>query len=141
MNEYGPGITKSEVIYVINFQKNGKTTGPDQIHAEVLKLIAEQEGTGLTHLTLLFNKLYNTGKIPANWLSSTFITLSKKINAFQCDDYRMISLMSYVLKVFLRIIHTRIFKKCEEHVDRVQFGFRNGVGTREALFCLNVLTQ
>lgn len=78
MNEYGPEITKSEVIHAINIQKNGKATG--QIHAEVLKLIAEQEGTGLIHLTSLFNKIYNTERISINWLRSTFITLPKKTN-------------------------------------------------------------
>lgn len=53
----------------------------------------------------------------------------------------MISLMSHVLKIFLRIIHTRIYKKCDIQVDNTQFGFRRGFGTREALFSLNVLAQ
>lgn len=53
----------------------------------------------------------------------------------------MISLMSHVLKIFLRIIHSRIYNKCEEQINDTQFGFRKGLGTREAIFCMNVLTQ
>lgn len=53
----------------------------------------------------------------------------------------MISLMSHVLKVFLNIIQNRIRPKCDEHLGDSQFGFRSGVGTREALFGLNVLVQ
>lgn len=49
--------------------------------------------------------------------------------------------MSQVLKIFIRIIHTRIYQKCENQIDQSQFGFRKGVGTREALFTLNILTQ
>lgn len=44
--------------------------------------------------------------------------------------------MSNVLKLFLKIIHKRIYKKCEEYLSETQFGFRNGLGTRDALFCI-----
>ncbi|XP_014487698.1 PREDICTED: uncharacterized protein LOC106751329, partial [Dinoponera quadriceps] len=39
------------------------------------------------------------------------------------------------------VVHTRINKKCEEYLSKTQFGFRNGFGTREALFGINVLIQ
>lgn len=141
VNELGPEITKDEVIRAVKLQKNKKATGPDNIYAEVLKVIAEQDGPSLKLLTTIINAIYTTGKIPTSWLKSTFITLPKKNNSSQCDDYRMISLMSHVLKIFIRIIHTRIYQKCENQIDQTQFGFRNGVGTREALFALNILTQ
>lgn len=70
--ESGPKI-KSEVIHAINVQKNGKATSPEKIHAEVLKLIAEQEGRGLIHLISLFNRIYSTGEILTDWqLSSPY---------------------------------------------------------------------
>lgn len=49
--------------------------------------------------------------------------------------------MSHTLKIFLRIIHNRIRQKCEEDLEETQFGFRNALGTREALFALNILLQ
>lgn len=49
--------------------------------------------------------------------------------------------MSHILKVFLKIIHERICPKIEHDISETQFGFRNGFGTREALFCLNVIIQ
>ncbi|XP_044750612.1 uncharacterized protein LOC123310952 [Coccinella septempunctata] len=141
INEKGPIISKQEVIHAIKAQKEGKATGLDKINAEVLKLIAENEGKTLDLLTALFNEIYNSGKIPSDWLRSTFVPLPKKPNSTHCDDYRIISLMSHVLKTFLRVIHARIYKKCEYQMDNTQFGFRNGMGTREALFSLNVLAQ
>jgi hypothetical protein len=141
INEKGPEITKEEVIHAVKPQKDGKATGPDNINVEILKLIADNESKSLDLITALFNKIYDTGKIPTDWLKSTFVALPKKSNSSQCDDYRILSLMSHVLKTFLRIIHTRIYKKCEFQMSDTQFGFRNGLGTREALFALNVLTQ
>lgn len=141
INEKGPEITKEEVIHAIKSQKNGKATGLDKINVEILKLIAENDSKSLDFLTTLFNKIYSSGKVPSDWLKSTFVTIPKKPNSSQCDDYRIISLMSHVLKTFLRIIHARIYRKCEYQMDNTQFGFRNGLGTREALFSLNVMTQ
>lgn len=40
-----------------------------------------------------------------------------------------------------RVIHDRIYRRCEEYMPSTQFGFRNYLGTREALFCLQVLLQ
>lgn len=95
----------------------------------------------LAPLTELFNTIYRTGIIPTDWLTSTFITLPKKPNAKWCSDHRTISLMSHTLKMFLKIIHNRICMKLEEELSDTQFGFRDALGTREALFAYNVSVQ
>jgi len=41
-------------------------------------------------------------------------------------------------KFFLKIIQ-RIYKKCESRISQNQFGFVNAVGTREALFAIQIL--
>lgn len=134
----GPTITKSEVIYSINNLKKDKTTGPDGICGDLLKLMKEDH---LDILTDLFNYVYDTGNIPDEWLISAFIPIPKKPTARKCEEYRTISLMSHVVKVFLKIVHGRLYPKLEQYISDTQFGFRNGVGTREALFSLNVLVQ
>lgn len=134
----GPPILKSEIQHAINNLKNNKTPGPDCIHSELLKLINDDN---IGYLTTLFNKIYNTGEFPQEWLKSTFIPIPKKANARTCNEYRLISLMSQVLKILLKIIHNRIYMKCEATIGMEQFGFRNGLGTREALFSLQILAQ
>lgn len=49
--------------------------------------------------------------------------------------------MSHTLKLFLKIIHKRVYKKVEEGIGPFQFGFRSGFGIREALFAFNLLLQ
>lgn len=61
----GPTLLKFEVIHAFSIAKNRKASGPDNI--------------GL--VVKLFNSIYETGEIPSDWLSSTFIALSKKTTA------------------------------------------------------------
>ncbi|CAG9828392.1 unnamed protein product [Diabrotica balteata] len=49
--------------------------------------------------------------------------------------------MRVTLKIFLRILHNRVRRKCQEYLEDIQFSFRNAMGTREALFALNTLLQ
>lgn len=136
--EMGPDIIKEEVIYALNTLKNRKVPGPDQLPAEILKLIEEDQ---IRPMVELINTIYKTGVIPNEWLLSTFITIPKKKSAKHCSDYRTISLMAHTLKILLKVIHNRIYRKLDADVGDTQFGFRKGLGTREALFALNVLSQ
>jgi Reverse transcriptase (RNA-dependent DNA polymerase) len=134
----GPDILIQEVKAAIKQMKNKKAAGPDNIEAEFLKLL---DNEGIVWITDVFNKIYNSGYIPDKWLQSEFIALPKKPGAKRCEEYRTISLMSHMLKLFLKVIHRRIYKKCEEQISHNQFGFMNAVGTREALFGVQVLFQ
>lgn len=134
----GPPILVSEVQRAIDQAKRRKTPGPDEVPAELMKLL-DDESVGI--ITSLFNKIYSTGEIPDDWLESLFVTIPKKSNPKECGDYRLISLMSHTLKIFLKILHHRIYRLCEDRISDEQFGFRGGMGTREALFCMRTLLQ
>ncbi|KAI5732155.1 hypothetical protein M8J77_022354 [Diaphorina citri] len=134
----GPSILVDEIQKAIKNSKNRKAPGPDSIHTEIMKLFDSET---LKPIAILFNNIYNTGLIPDDWLKSVFVTLPKIPNAKKCNQYRTISLMSHALKIFLKVIHQRIHRKIEENLGITQFGFRGGLGTREALFCLQVLIQ
>lgn len=136
--ESAPPILKSEITHAIKQAKLNKTPGPDEIHTDIIKLISEEN---LDLMQELFNAIYTTSQFPKEWLQSIFIPLPKVKNPKKCSDFRLISLMSHVLKIFLKIIHNRIYKKCEMDMSSEQFGFRDGLGTREALFGFNVLLQ
>ena len=133
--ESGPRILQSEVEYALKIAKNRKAPGGDNLPTEILKCIDPKT------LTALFNEIYSSGQIPDEWLKSTFVPLPKKANAKTCSEFRLISLMSHALKTFLRIIHNRIYRICEEHCGETQFGFKKGMGTREALFGMKILLQ
>ena len=131
-------ILKSEIVYALETMKAGKAPGPDCIPIELIKLFDDDV---IDILLDLFNRIYDRGEIPKQWLLSTFVLIPKKPNPRECSDYRTIALMSHTLKLFLKIIHKRIYRKLEEEISSTQFGFREGLGTREALFGINVLFQ
>ena len=74
------------------------------------KALLKDEDT-LVFMTKFFNKMYSPGVLPQDWFKSTFATLPKNSNSSDCNDYRTISLMSHILKIFLKIIHLRIYEK------------------------------
>ncbi|KAI5707314.1 hypothetical protein M8J77_000030 [Diaphorina citri] len=134
----GREISVAEIEYALKTSKNRKSPGPDNIPSEVYKIFGPN---GLIVLKDLFNMIYDTGKIPEEWLKSIFVAIPKKASPKTCKDYRTISLMCHVLKILLKIIQQRTYMKIEEKMSNSQFGFRNGLGTREALFSIQVLIQ
>ena len=134
----GPSITIEEITRAIKTSKDRRAVGPDQVPVEMLKLLDDD---GIRILQSFFNRIYNTGKFPTKWLTSLFIPLPKKNNATKCEDHRLISLMSHTLKIFLKVIQYRITTRCENSMGASQFGFRRGLGTREALVATQVLVQ
>ena len=118
--------------------QNGKAAGEDGITTEMIRAL---EDFGVDTLTDLYNDMYATGHIPDELLQSVYITLPKKPRATECSDFRTISLMPHVMKLFLKVIQERISQKINREVGCNQFGSRPGSGTREGLFCFNTIAQ
>ena len=72
---------------------------------------------------------------------SVYITLLKQSRATECSNFRIISLMPHTLKIFLKVKQARIDSKIDKEVRPTQFGFWPGSGTREGIFCYNILNQ
>lgn len=66
--------------------------GPDKVHPEILKVLGYEDGSEFGPMRNLSNIIYK------EWLKSIFVVLPKNANASKFVKYRMISLMSYVLK-------------------------------------------
>ena len=139
-NEESSGleILQSEVEAALKKAPSRKAPGPDGVIAELLKLLNEDN---IKKLTLIYNEIYRRGIIPEEWLQSKFIPIPKKAKTKSCGDFRLISLMSHLLKILLRIILRRIPSKCEEMISKEQYGFRPGMRTREALYRAQLLLQ
>ncbi|WP_419650396.1 reverse transcriptase domain-containing protein [Thiolapillus sp.] len=69
------------------------------------------------------------------------ITLPKKGSIQQCQNCRMISLISHPRKVMLKIMLNRLKPQVEKITAEEQAGFRAGRSTTEQIFDLRILCE
>jgi hypothetical protein len=133
-------ITEREVSDAIRKLKAGKAPGPDNILAELLKT---GENEIIIFLTKLFNTMLKESKFPVEWTKAIIIPLHKKGNIENPDNYRGISLLSILSKVFTGIINQRLNKWAEANdiLSEAQAGFRKGRSTVDHIFTLNALIE
>ncbi|WP_368857485.1 reverse transcriptase domain-containing protein, partial [Thiolapillus sp.] len=118
--------------------KKGKSAGVDNIPAELVQAGGEDV---ITALTTICNKIWQTGEWPTPWTQSLVITLPKKGNLQQCQNYRTISLISHPSKVMLKIILNRLKPQAEKIIAEEQAGFRAGRSTTEQIFNRRILCE
>jgi hypothetical protein len=68
-----------------------------------------------SHLCDIFNTILNSGFYQYSWTESTIIPLFKKGKRDNVANYRGISLISCLAKIFTGILNNRISKWCEEN--------------------------
>ena len=75
---------RREVEAAVQSLKKGKSVGVDNIQAELVQAGGEDV---FTALTTICNKILQTGEWPTPWTQSLVITLPKKGNLQQCQNY------------------------------------------------------
>ncbi|KAD1514663.1 hypothetical protein E3N88_42703 [Mikania micrantha] len=136
-NCYCRRITKEEVQRALTKMGKAKAVGPDNIPIEVWICLQDE---GVSWLTTLFNNIIRTGKMPDQWRSSVSVPLYKnKGDAQCCANYRGIKLLSHTMKLWERVLETRLRR--ETQVTENQFGFMPGRSTTEAIHILRRLME
>ena len=67
--------------------------------------------------------------IPVDWTNAESIILFKKGDITNIENYRPISLLSQMYKLFTRIIANRLTNKLDSYQSVEQAGFRKGYST------------
>ena len=104
--------------------KSGKAPGEDRITAELLKGV---NGKCITALWLMFKRCYETEEIPEEWARGLVVPIPKTADG-KIENYRGISLMGIVGKIFITVLNTRLKKWMERNkvIVEEQAGFREG---------------
>ena len=86
----------------------------------------------------IFNVIFQSGTFPESWSDGLLVPLSKKGNIHFTDNYRGITLLSVLGKLFTRIMNNRLVTWAEEYRIYVEAqGFRPGRGTVDNIFVLD----
>ena len=109
-----------------------KATGLEIISA---RLIREWTDIISGRLYDLFNKSLISGIFPDDWKCARVTPLFKQGESFDLNNYRPISVISVVAKVFERIVYDQLynFLSSEEIISKQQSGFRSLHSTVTAL--------
>lgn len=126
-------IEEKDIYAQLKQLKSDKSPGPDGITNEALKIGAP---VLLRPLTELFNLILEAEIVPIQWCTSDIILLYKKGNPFDINNYRPISLLANIYKIFSSIILKRITQEIENAQPIEQAGFRSGFSTLDHIQAL-----
>ena len=100
-------------------------------------------GTVLPYLHVLFNRVFDTGQFPEQWSESIITPIHKKGSKFEPNNYRAISLINSLCKIFVNVLTKRLTNWCEDNsvIEESQAGFRSQYSTIDNIFTLNGIIQ
>lgn len=128
-----------EIHKLILSLKSSNSSSHDLISSHIIKNISLFIADVLCYI---FNLSVRKGVFPDSLKTSVVIPLHKKGDTLDMNNYRPISLLSVFSKVFERGMKNRImsFLTRTEFFSNLQFGFRSGKSTEDALlkFCSEI---
>lgn len=89
----------------------------------------------------LINQIKTERETPTDLRVGIIIPIFNKSRNKECKNYRGISLISTVGKVYARILQDRLGNKIEEQMRESQIGFRKGRGIHGQIFILKQLNE
>ena len=125
-------IEEEDVLNLLKRVDTNKASGVDRIGAGVLQMAAE----GISHsLTTLLNASLDTGQVPSKWKLAVIIPVTKSGTSESLENFRPISLLPVVAKVFERLVHQQLFSHLQKYniLHPTQSGFRPRYTTQDVL--------
>ncbi|GBP01096.1 LINE-1 retrotransposable element ORF2 protein [Eumeta japonica] len=131
-------ISQHEIIEAIKRLKFEKSPGSDYITNEALKTAYHILATPLD---ILFNLILQKSVTPTQWSESNIILIYKKGDPKNIGNYRPISLLPTLYKLFSAIINSRISPVIEARQPVEQAGFRKGFSTIDHIHTLELIIE
>jgi len=133
-------IHESEILKAIKELKTNSSGGPDLLLNE---FFIHGKGTLLPYLKCLFNTCLNNGYFPSSWSDGYIVPIPKPGDPNDPSNYRGITLLSALGKLFTRILNSRLDSWAENYSVYIeaQAGFRRGMSTVDNVFILQSLVN
>lgn len=125
-------VTKAEIIDIVNNIKTKKAQDVYGISTELLKAIKEEI---INPITIIINKCFAEGIFPKELKIAKVTPIHKKDDTNCCNNYRPISILPAVSKIFEIAIKHRLISYLEKtnHLNKNQHGYRKNKSTNTAL--------
>lgn len=140
--EFIPALDPPDVATIVTAISNlklGRSSGPDLISAEMLAASADIIAP---YLHKLFKGIWQSGVIPQIWKDANIIPVYKNKGCkLSCSNYRPISLLSIVGKLFASILLNHSQQYFLNSRVPEQSGFTPGRSTTDAILTLRILSD
>ena len=129
-------ISEQEIRCAVFKQKNGKSCGPDDLSAELIKSSYDIISP---YLISLFNDLFNNGVYPESWGLGYIVPIFKGGDPKSPKNYRGITLNNILAKIYSQILLNRLTSWTEKYdkISNCQFGYQKGKSTTDCIFILH----
>ena len=126
---------KEEIYEIISSLNSNISCKPNSIPTKVLHLFQDQI---TNHLATICNLSFSTGIFSAILKTAKVIPIHKKNSKLEVSNYRPISLLSNIDKIFEKLMHSRLteFLEGKQILYYRQFGFRKDFSTNHAILTL-----
>ena len=135
--EFDEPFVEDEVVAQIKKLKNNKSPGIDMLINECFK---HSKSILIKVITKFFNVILWSGKVPTDWTSGLICPIYKKKGSKEDpDNYRGITLLSCLGKLFTAVVNERLTSYFEDHnlLGEEQVGFRENYSTLDHIFLLH----
>ena len=125
-------VREEEIIDIISILDSNKATGPDKISNKMIISI-KKRNSQIPMFT--FKKSLRLKKYPRSWKIAHVIPLFKNGDKSLPSNYRSVSLLSCVSKIFEKIVFKNIFNHLHKNklLYKFQSGFIPGLSTTHQL--------
>ena len=124
-------LSVAEVRIILQNIDTSKATGPDGIQGVFLKNCAKELAPSFTKL---LNISLQAGIFPNSWKMANICPIFKKGDRTNCENYRPISLLSILSKIFERAICNIIYPEIKDLISNNQYGFVQRRSTESQLY-------
>ncbi len=126
-------FTLQELSDFLKRSKKRKACGPDDIPMEIFMLLDDEN---LITILGFCNECWLNGSFPEEKLKAFVASIFKKGNPQNPANYRPISLLCSIHKIYAGLIQKRLAEAIDEDIDKCQYGFRKGRSTATAVACI-----
>ena len=119
-------ILASEAERALSQMKSSKAPGEDHIVVDLIRAGGE---IALRKIQELFNAVQRTETVPKEWKNAIITLILKKGDKKDLVNYRPISLLSHIYKLFMKALEDRLSSSLDEHQPPEQAVHRRGFST------------